>query len=109
MLKEDARAVAEFMLSASENHSREQHHLPKATRADIGKKRMFFLIDLLSVFKALVLLDHLTILWSDEPSGAKITGLEYKASRLVTIRSKMLPSRVGCPLFAKDCDGTGDH
>ena len=61
-LRRDARAVAELLLSASENHLREQHHLPKAARADVGKERMFFLIVLLSVLKTLVFADHLTML-----------------------------------------------
>ena len=61
-VKEDAKADAEFFLSASENHSREQHHLPKVARADMGKERMFSLIVLLSVLKTLVFADHLTML-----------------------------------------------
>ena len=59
LVKEDARADAEFLLSESENHSREQHHLPIAARADMGKERMFFLtVELSQRMRRLIVDEH---------------------------------------------------
>jgi hypothetical protein len=52
MVKEDAKVDAELLLSALVNQSREhEHHLPKASRADKGKERTFFLIVFLFILR----------------------------------------------------------
>jgi hypothetical protein len=76
LVKADASFEAELVFAISVNHSCELHHLPKAWHADKGKQHMFFLIDLLLIASLLMFVVHLTILWSDEPRGTIVTGLQ---------------------------------
>ena len=57
-VKEDAKFEAELVFAISVNHSCELHHLPKASRADRGKHRILFLIDLLLIVSLLIFLVH---------------------------------------------------
>ena len=54
LVNEDAKEDADFFPSKLVNHSREQHHLPKHSPADLGKERTFFLTVLSSIFLQLV-------------------------------------------------------